>query len=109
VSEFDDGDALRPKEKQERDDPEPDGYATVGGDGGDDVEVEDGDYEKEHKISASEGADQVRLRGGLGGGGQVQPKAGSSPGVARFGMTNFSHCLHFASTQQGQPKAAVPT
>jgi len=39
------------------------------------LRCEDGDYEKEHKISASEGADQVRLRGGLGGGGQSTTKS----------------------------------
>ena len=70
VGEFDDGDALRPEEKDEGDDPEPDGDAAVGGDGRDDVEVEDGDDEEEDEIAASEGADEVG-RGGLGGGGQV--------------------------------------
>src|SRR5260370_41906396 len=45
--EFDDGDALRPKEEEEGDDPEPDGDAAVGGDAGDDVEIEDGDDEEE--------------------------------------------------------------
>jgi hypothetical protein len=69
MGEFDDGDALRPEEKKKRDDPKPDGDAAVGGDGGDDVEVEDGDYEEEHEIAASEGADQVGL-GGLGFSGQ---------------------------------------
>ncbi len=70
VGEFDDRDALRPEEKEKRDDPEPDGDAAVGGDGGDDVEIEDGDDEEQHQIAASEGADQVRLGGGLGRGGQ---------------------------------------
>ena len=69
MSEFDDGDALRPEEKKKGNDPEPDGDAAVGGDGGDHVEVEDGDYKEEDEIAASEGADQVSL-GGLGGGGQ---------------------------------------
>ena len=66
VREFDDGDALRPEEKKQRDDPEPDGDAAVGGDRGDDVEIEDGDDEEQHQIAASEGADQVGLGGGLG-------------------------------------------
>jgi hypothetical protein len=57
MSEFDDGDALRKEEKDERDDPKPDGYAAVGGDGGHDVQVEDGDYEEEDEVAASEGAD----------------------------------------------------
>jgi hypothetical protein len=34
VSEFDHGDALRPEEEDEGDDPEPDGNAAVGGYGG---------------------------------------------------------------------------
>src|ERR1700692_4406480 len=46
MGECDDGDALRPEEEDEGDDPEPDGDAAVGGDGGDDVEVEYGDYEE---------------------------------------------------------------
>ena len=65
VREFDDRDALRPEEKKKRDDPEPDRDAAVGRDRGDNVEIEDGDDEEQHKIAASEGADQVRL-GGLG-------------------------------------------
>ena len=64
VSEFDDGDALRPEEEDEGDDPEPDGDAAVGGDGGDYVQVEDGDYEEEDEIAASEGADEVGLGAG---------------------------------------------
>src|ERR1700684_3447798 len=59
VGEFDDGDALRQEEKEQRDDQEPDGDAAVGGDGGDDVEVEDGDDEEEDEIAATEGADEV--------------------------------------------------
>jgi hypothetical protein len=70
---------LRPEKKKKRDDPEPDGNAAIGRDGGDDIEVEDGDYEEEDEIAASEGADQVGLGGGLGGSGQSKPKAGSSP------------------------------
>src|SRR5579863_155558 len=66
VREFDYRDALRPEEKQERDDPEPDGDPAVGRDGWNYVEVEDSDYEKEDEIAASEGADQVRLNFGLG-------------------------------------------
>jgi hypothetical protein len=70
VSEFDDGDALRPEEEDEGDDPEPDGDAAVGGDGRDDVEVEDGYDEEEDEVAASEGADELGVCG-LGGGGQV--------------------------------------
>ena len=70
VSEFDDGDTLRPEEEKKRDDPEPDGDAAIGGDRRDYVEIEDGNYEQENEIAASEGADQVGLSGGLGGSGQ---------------------------------------
>ena len=85
VGEFDDGDALRPEEKKERDDPEPDGDAAVGRDGGDDIEIEDGDYEEEDEIAASEGADQVRL-GRVGSVVDIPvtstaQTAGSSPGL----------------------------
>src|ERR1022692_1390047 len=48
VGEFDHRDTLGPEEKEKRDDPEPDGDATVGGDRGDNVEVEDGDDEEQH-------------------------------------------------------------
>ena len=108
VSEFDDGDALRPEEEKKGDDPEPDGDAAVGGDGWDDVEVKDGDYEEQDKIAASESADQVRLNFGLGGGGQDRladcKTADSLPGFARFGMTNSVFAF-----RQGQPRTAVPT
>ncbi len=66
MGEFDDGDALRPEEKKKGDDPKPDGDATVRRDRGDNVEVEDRNDEKEDEIAASERADQVGLRGGLG-------------------------------------------
>ncbi len=65
VGEFDDGNALRPEEKKKRDDPEPDSDATVGRDGWDYVQVEDGDNEEENEVAAAEGADEVGL-GGLG-------------------------------------------
>jgi hypothetical protein len=48
MSQFNDGDALGPEKEEQGDDPEPDGDATVGGDAGDDVEVEDGDHEEQH-------------------------------------------------------------
>src|ERR1700691_4239502 len=47
VGEFDDGDALRPEEEDEGDEPEPDSDAAVGGNRGDYVQVEDGDYKEE--------------------------------------------------------------
>src|SRR5579871_192089 len=63
VSEFDDGDTLRPEEQKQGDDPEPNRNATVGGDRGNDVEIENGNHEEEHEIAASEGTDQVGLSG----------------------------------------------
>ena len=45
VSEFNDGDALRPEKKQQRDYPKPDGDAAVAGDGRNHVQIEDGDDE----------------------------------------------------------------
>ncbi len=56
VGEFNDGDALRPEEEHERNDPQPDGDAAVCGDGWQDVEIEDGDNEKEHEVALSEHA-----------------------------------------------------
>ena len=70
MGEFDDRDALRPEEKDEGDDPEPDGDAAVGRDRGDYVQVEDGDDEEKDEIAATESADQVGRDGGLGGGRQ---------------------------------------
>ena len=107
VGEFDDGDALRPEEKKQGDDPEPDGDAAVGGDGGNDVEVEDGDYEEQDEIAASEGADQVRLSCGLGGGGQSLLLQSASLRLADSDpactVTRAFACM------QGRPRAPVPT
>src|SRR5579871_5737005 len=88
MGQLDNRDALRPEEEEERDDPEPDGDAAIGGDGRNDVQIEDGDDEEQNEIAASEGADQVGLFGGLGVGGQFSSAAdvtaagtaGSSPG-----------------------------
>jgi hypothetical protein len=60
VSQLDYCDALRPEKKEQGDDPEPDGDTAVSGDAGDDVEVEDGDYEKQDQIEAAENALEVR-------------------------------------------------
>ena len=65
MGEFDHRDALRPKEEEKRDDPQPDGDPAVGGDRRNNVEIEYGDDEEQHQIAASEGADQVRLGFGL--------------------------------------------
>jgi len=63
MREFDDGDALRPEEEEERNQPEPDGDAAVGGDRGDDVEIEYRDDEEEDEVKASEDAFEVGLIG----------------------------------------------
>ncbi len=59
MGEFDDGDSLRPEKKNERNDPEPDGDAAVGGDRWDDVEIEDGDDEKEDEVPTTEDAAEM--------------------------------------------------
>ena len=65
VSEFDDGNALRPEKKNERNNPQPDGHTAIGGDGGNHIEIENGNDEQQHQIAAPECADQMRLSGGL--------------------------------------------
>src|SRR5579859_6454493 len=53
VGEFDNGDALRPEEEEQGDDPEPDGDAAVRGDAGDYIEIEDGDDEEKDEVAAA--------------------------------------------------------
>ena len=89
VGEFDDGDALRPEEEEQRNDPEPDGDAAVGGDGGNDVEIEDGDDEEKDEIKASEDAFEVR-RVGLG-----RVRRGVL-GSSRFKVSEFRNPTVFA-------------
>src|SRR6185437_9438066 len=60
LREFDDGNALRPEKKDQRNNPEPDGDATVRGDGGDHVQVENSDDEKENEVPAAQNATQTR-------------------------------------------------
>ena len=67
VCEFNYREALRPEEKKKRDDPKPNGDTTVGGDRGNDVEIEDRNYEQQYEIAASESTDQMRLGFGLCG------------------------------------------
>ena len=62
MGQFDDGNTLRPEEQKQGNDPEPDGDATVGGDGGEDIEIEDGDDKEENEVAAAENALQMRLR-----------------------------------------------
>src|ERR1700693_5078856 len=86
MRQFDDVYALGPEEEKQRDDPEPDGDTAVGRDRRDYVEIEDGNYEQENEIAASEGADQVGLSGGLGGSGQ------SCFETPRFALAGRSFC-----------------
>ena len=74
VRQIDDSDALRTEKKKKRDDPEPDGDAAVGRDGGDNVEIKNRDYEEEDEVAASEGADEA-WRGGLGRLGHGEPNS----------------------------------
>ena len=60
MREFDDGDALRPEEEDERNNPEPDSNAAVGGDRRNDVEIEDGDDEKKNEVPTAEDAAEMR-------------------------------------------------
>jgi hypothetical protein len=69
VSKFDYGDALWPEKKNKRDDPEPHRNATIGGYGGNYVQVKDRHYKEEDQVAASE--DALELGGGLGRGGQI--------------------------------------
>ena len=54
------GDALRPEKKRERDDPQPNRYATIGGDGRNDVQIENGNDKKQNEVPAAQHAAQVR-------------------------------------------------
>jgi hypothetical protein len=53
VGEFDDRDSLRPEEEKKRDDPKLDRDTTVGCDGWNYVQVENGDYEQQNEIAAA--------------------------------------------------------
>src|SRR5262249_50567323 len=65
-SEFDHRNSLRPEEQEQRDDPEPDGYATVGRNRRNDVQVKNGDHEQQNQIAPAENAFEMGLgfRGG---------------------------------------------
>ena len=60
VRQLNHGDALRPEKEYERDDPQPDGYTAIGGDGGNDVQVEDGDNKKQNEVPPPQHAAEVR-------------------------------------------------
>ena len=68
MCQFNNGDALGPEEKHERNNPQPDGDPAVCGDGRQDVEIEDGDNEKEHEVALSEHALEMRELLGRGSG-----------------------------------------
>ncbi len=91
VGQFDDRDALRPEEEEQRNDPEPDSDATVGGDRGHDVEIEYGDDEEEDEIKAAEDAFEVRLVGLVGvRRGVLQVSKFQSFKVSEFRIPRFS-------------------
>src|SRR5580704_2435481 len=60
MREFDHGDSLGPEEKYQRDDPQPYGDTTVGGNGGDDVQIKYGDDEKQDEVPPAKNAAQMR-------------------------------------------------
>ena len=66
MGQFNDGDALRPEKEKQRDEPEPDGNAAIGGNARNDIQVEDGNDKQQHQVPASEDALKVRLVG-IGG------------------------------------------
>jgi hypothetical protein len=53
VRKFNDRDTLGPEEEKKRDDPKPDRDTTVGGDGGNYIQIEDSDYEQQNEIAAA--------------------------------------------------------
>ncbi len=53
MGQLNDGDALRPEKEQQGNEPEPNGDAAIRGDGRDDVEVKNGDDEKENQIATA--------------------------------------------------------
>jgi hypothetical protein len=59
MSQLDYGNPLRQKEKQERHQPEPYGYAAVRGDAGNDVQVKDGNNEKSDEVPAAKRSFQM--------------------------------------------------
>ena len=54
------GDALRPEKKQKRNDPQPNRYATIGGDGRNDVEIENSNHEEQNEVPTAQYAAQMR-------------------------------------------------
>src|SRR5271169_1500639 len=61
MREFDHRDPLRPEKQEQRDQPQPDGYASVGRDAGYDIEIEYGNHKQQHQVEASEDTLQMRL------------------------------------------------
>ena len=62
MRQFDNRDALRPEEENQRNDPQPDRDAAVGGNRRHHVEVENGNHEQQNEITPAEHALQMRLR-----------------------------------------------
>src|SRR6266446_7008392 len=59
MSELNHGNALRPEKKNQRDHPQPDRDAAVGGDRRNNIQVENGDDEEENEVSLAQNAAQV--------------------------------------------------
>src|SRR6476620_6575738 len=53
VPKFDDSDSLRPKEQQQRNNPQPNRNAAIGRDAGDYIQIEYCHHKKQHEIAAS--------------------------------------------------------
>jgi len=66
MRQFDDGNPLRPKEKDERYDPEPNRNAAIGGNRRNNIEVEYRNHEKQNQVASPQGTDEARLSFGLG-------------------------------------------
>ena len=60
---FDHRDPLWPEKQKQRNQPQPDGYASVRRYAGDDVEIKYRHHKQQHQVTASEDALQVRLVG----------------------------------------------
>src|SRR5882672_361015 len=60
MSELNHGNSLRPEKKNQRDHPQPDRDAAVGGDRRNNIQVEDSDHKKQNEIPSSQNPPQVR-------------------------------------------------
>ena len=63
MCQLDHGNSLRPKEKQEGNEPKPDGNAAIGGNRRDDVQIKNCDYKKKDEVPAPKNTFEVRRIG----------------------------------------------